>query len=58
MIAKLDEIDLDGREINPEYHDCVYKGNKDWEYKVCHRCLYRFTCRYIRYNLPDPLREE
>lgn len=46
--------ELDGREINPKWHDCKYKETND-AYKVCGMCIYRFTCRYIRYNLPNPL---
>jgi hypothetical protein len=52
------KVDLDGRIINPAYHDCMYKGNPDLEYKACNRCIYRFTCKHIRYNLPNPLKKE
>ena len=44
--------------IDPQYHDCKYKGDPNFEYKACAMCLYRFTCKYIRYNLPVPKKTE
>lgn len=51
------EYDLDGREIDPIWHDCKYKGTSN-AYKVCGMCIYRFTCKYIRYNLLPPIKLE
>jgi len=50
------EIDKQGRKVDPRYHDCVYDGEN--RYRVCGQCIYRFTCKWIRYDLGNPLKEE
>lgn len=39
-------------EIDPGYHECVY--DNEWKYTACALCIYRFTCKYIRYDIKPP----
>lgn len=38
--------------IDPRYHDCVYT-DPDLRYKACGMCIYRFSCKWIRYKKED-----
>lgn len=51
----MSKVDKQGRKVDPRYHDCVYDNEN--RYKACGRCIYRFTCKWIRYDLGNPLEE-
>lgn len=42
--------------VDPGYHECVY--DNEWKYTACALCIYRFTCKYIRYDIKTPKEEK